>query len=207
MLTPFASERRSFSDDHPFHDSPSSGKARKHVVLVMNGMTEFDTQTLQWTLDNVVTAGCIVTLLGVMPWLNIPLFLKTRNDFWMVELEDVAPLMEKHGTVNDVKNPKRQEVMPQKKIAMGYPKRLRVVDQIRTLCPTWVVFDRYHRRNKDFYARKIPCNILMMSDDGKFDMVKSRMKISNGESTPTHDRFNVPEEFEDDDNCRKCVNF
>ena len=35
------------------------------------------------------------------------------------------------------------QVVPQKKIVMGYPQRLLVVEQVATLCPTWVVFDGY----------------------------------------------------------------
>ena len=53
-------------------ESPSSGNANKQVVIVMDGTTEFTIEPLQWTLDNVATAGCIVTLLRVIPWLNIP---------------------------------------------------------------------------------------------------------------------------------------
>lgn len=59
-------------NDLPDLDFSSPGNTNKHVVVVMDGMTEFTTDTLQWALDNVVTAGCILTLLGVMPWLNIP---------------------------------------------------------------------------------------------------------------------------------------
>lgn len=58
---------------HPDHDFISPVvNTDKHVVVVMDGMTEFTTEPLQWALDNVVTADCTVTLLGVMPWLNIP---------------------------------------------------------------------------------------------------------------------------------------
>lgn len=35
------------------------------------------------------------------------------------------------------------QVVPQKKIVMGYPLRVLVVEQLVTLCPTWVLFDRY----------------------------------------------------------------
>lgn len=63
---------RSPANDLPDLDFSSPGNTNKHVVVVMDGMTEFTKDTLQWALDNVVTAGCILTLLGVMPWLNIP---------------------------------------------------------------------------------------------------------------------------------------
>ncbi|KAG5007788.1 hypothetical protein JHK82_025714 [Glycine max] len=193
---------RSPANDLPDLDFSSPGNTNKHVVVVMDGMTEFTTDTLQWALDNVVTAGCILTLLGVMPWLNIPLFLKTRNDFWTEELEDAPPVKEKNGCGNDAKYLKRQAVIdlcrkygvvPQKKIVMGYPQRLLVVEQVATLCPTWVVFDGSHKRNKDFYAKKIPCNIFMVNDDGRVDMIKSRQMCHNGESISTELALSTPQ--------------
>lgn len=72
MLRLLAWDRRSPANDLPDHDFTSPGNTNKHVVVVMDGMTEFTTEPLQWALDNVVTAECTVTLLGVMPWLNIP---------------------------------------------------------------------------------------------------------------------------------------
>ncbi|KAG4992198.1 hypothetical protein JHK87_025655 [Glycine soja] len=168
---------RSPANDLPDLDFSSPGNTNKHVVVVMDGMTEFTTDTLQWALDNVVTAGCILTLLGVMPWLNIPLFLKTRNDFWTEELEDAPPVKEKNGCGNDAKYLKRQAVIdlcrkygvvPQKKIVMGYPQRLLVVEQVATLCPTWVVFDGV-------------------------DMIKSRQMSHNGESISTELALSTPQ--------------
>lgn len=36
---------------------------------------------------------------------------------------------------------------------------------------------------KEFYARKIPCNILMMNEEGRVDMIKSRrLMIHKGEN-------------------------
>ncbi|XP_029127530.1 uncharacterized protein LOC114915992 [Cajanus cajan] len=197
---------KSLAIDLPDHDFSSPGSTNKHVVVVMDGMTEFTTDTLQWALDNVVTAGCIVTLLGVMPWLNIPLFLKTRNVFWTEELEDAHPdpVKEKNGCGNDVKCLKRQAVIDlcrkygvvlQKKIVMGYPLRLLVVEQVATLSPTWVVFDGSHKRNKDFYAKKIPCNIFMINGDGRVDMIKSmRMTDIPRELAPSTPQMTVSEE-------------
>ncbi|KAI4328072.1 hypothetical protein L6164_020463 [Bauhinia variegata] len=52
-IMPSATER-SFSDDHLFQDSLSSGNSSKQIVVVMDDMTEFDRETLQRTLDNVV---------------------------------------------------------------------------------------------------------------------------------------------------------
>jgi hypothetical protein len=38
----------------------------------VDGMEEFTTEPLEWALKNVVVPGSVVTLVGVMPWLNIP---------------------------------------------------------------------------------------------------------------------------------------
>lgn len=64
--------------------SSTSEAASRHVVVVMDGMEEFTTDPLKWALDNVIKPGCIVTLVGAMPWLNIPreffyLFFLTSN--------------------------------------------------------------------------------------------------------------------------------
>lgn len=52
--------------------SSSSEAASRHVVVVMDGMEEFTTEPLEWALENVIMPGCVVTLIGAMPWLNIP---------------------------------------------------------------------------------------------------------------------------------------
>uniref|UniRef100_A0A9I9D760 Uncharacterized protein n=1 Tax=Cucumis melo TaxID=3656 RepID=A0A9I9D760_CUCME len=52
--------------------SSTSEAANRHVVVVMDGMEEFTTHPLEWALDNVIKPGCLVTLVGAMPWLNIP---------------------------------------------------------------------------------------------------------------------------------------
>lgn len=53
-------------------ESPGLMNTPKHVLIVMDGMKEFRTEPLEWALENVINAGSTVTLLGVMPWLNIP---------------------------------------------------------------------------------------------------------------------------------------
>lgn len=52
--------------------SSSSEAASRHVVVVMDGMQEFTTEPLEWALENVIKPGCVLTLIGAMPWLNIP---------------------------------------------------------------------------------------------------------------------------------------
>lgn len=57
------------AEDLKLQETPNSPK---NVVIVMDGMQEFTTEPLEWALKNVIEEGCIVTLLGIMPWLNIP---------------------------------------------------------------------------------------------------------------------------------------
>lgn len=72
MPRPFSSGKRSLADDLRRRDSPGSVNTTKHVVLVMDRLKEFSTEPLVWALENILEPGSVVTLLGVMPWLNIP---------------------------------------------------------------------------------------------------------------------------------------
>lgn len=76
---PFWRNKRSLADDLRFlRESPSSSSgfgsanSAKHVVIVMDGLEDFTLEPLEWALENIAPAGCTVTLLGLMPWLNIP---------------------------------------------------------------------------------------------------------------------------------------
>ncbi|CAB4279196.1 unnamed protein product [Prunus armeniaca] len=161
----------------------------KHVLIVMDGMKEFTTEPLEWALENVINVGSTVTLLGVMPWLNIPRDLfqdmagclaggtrrivicqrenEWKSDLKYLKLQKVVDLCNKYG------------VFPQKKVIMGYPSRLLVVEQITTLQATWVVFDRHQKNDRKFYAGKLPCNMVMMNEEGEVDMIKGRPMIDS----------------------------
>ncbi|KAE8690256.1 putative Ubiquitin-specific protease 20 [Hibiscus syriacus] len=175
--------------------SPGSVNVPKHVVIVMDGLKEFTTQLLEWVLENISASGHIVTLLGFMPWLNIPLSSKTWQDVWMLEFEHLTLLRERNEWKNDAKYLKLQAVlnlcrdhgvMLQKEIVMGYPLPSLVVERIISHRATWVVFnnDRYLRKNRVYFTKKIPCNMVMMSEEGDMDMIKGRPMIDNGENTP-----------------------
>ena len=56
------------AEDLKLQETPNCSK---NVVIVMDGMQEFTTEPLEWALKNVIEEGCIVTLLGIVPWLNI----------------------------------------------------------------------------------------------------------------------------------------
>ena len=66
-------KRLSLAHDLIPRDSPSSSESPRHVVVVMDGLKEFTMEPLEWVLQNIALEECCsITLLGVMPWLNIP---------------------------------------------------------------------------------------------------------------------------------------
>ncbi|KAJ8774462.1 hypothetical protein K2173_016908 [Erythroxylum novogranatense] len=173
--------------------SSSSGRTNKHVVVVMDGLKEFNAEPLQWALENVTSAGCRVTLLGAMPWLNIPLSTKTLQDVWYGEFEELSASNENGELRRDARYQKLQAVLdlcqtfgvvPQKEIVMGFPLRTLVVEKITNLHATWVVFDRYQRKYREFFAEKIQCNMVMMNESGEADVIRGKSKIgmTEGES-------------------------
>lgn len=53
--------------------SPKSIESPENVLIVMDGLEEFTVEPLKWVLENIaLMACCTITILGVMPWLNIP---------------------------------------------------------------------------------------------------------------------------------------
>ncbi|XVF51986.1 hypothetical protein PTKIN_Ptkin04bG0228700 [Pterospermum kingtungense] len=184
--------------------SPGSANAPKHVVIVMDGLKEFTTELLEWVLENIIASGHRVTFLGFMPWLNIPLSSKARQDVWTLEFENFSVIKEKNEWKNDAKYLKLQAVfdlcekhgvVPRKEIVMGYPLPMLVVERIISLGATWVVFDsnRELRKNREFFAEKIPCNMVMMNEEGYMDMIKGRPLIDIGDYTPSNSpAFLVP---------------
>ncbi|KAL5550961.1 hypothetical protein UlMin_001137 [Ulmus minor] len=192
---PFLQRKRPLAGDFRINESPANSP--KHILIVMDGMREFTTKALEWTLENLISAaGCTVTLLGVMPWLNIPLAYKTQLDVWSVISEEFGFAGDKSCEWKcDLKYLKLKAVIElcksygvtlRKKVVMGYPSRLLVVEQITSLHPTWVVFDR-HQKNMDFYSKRIPCNLVVMNEDGQVDMIKGQPIIDSGGSTPAGD--------------------
>ncbi|GMI63902.1 hypothetical protein HRI_000059500 [Hibiscus trionum] len=176
--------------------SPGSVNLPKHVVIVMDGLQEFTTQLLEWVLQNICASGHIVTLLGFMPWLNIPLSSKTRQDVWMLEFENLS-------VRNDARYLKLQAVVElcrfhgvtlQKEIVMGYPLPSLLAERIVSHRASWVVFDndRYLRKNRAYFAKKIPCKMVMMGEEGYMDMIRGRSMIDNGDNTPCESPALVP---------------
>ncbi|XP_057990803.1 uncharacterized protein LOC110645318 isoform X2 [Hevea brasiliensis] len=133
--------------------SPSSINIVKHVVIVMDALKGFSREPLQWALDHVIRTRCTITLLGVMPWLPLPLSLKTWLDVWTFALEDLSALKCRSDwkNNNDLKYQKvrgiielceQKGVVPLIKVAVGHPLRLVVLEHTTNLHATFVVLDR-----------------------------------------------------------------
>lgn len=69
MAKPSSRSQKSLKDALIQKESPNT---TPHVVIVMDALREFSIDPLRWALENIIPAGCVVTLLGIMPWLNIP---------------------------------------------------------------------------------------------------------------------------------------
>ncbi|KAG5592586.1 hypothetical protein H5410_043100 [Solanum commersonii] len=129
----------------------------KHVVIVMNALKEFSIESLEWSLKNVALKSCCsVTIIGIMPWLNIPLSAKTWTDIWSVDFQELTMIRERSDQWRSTDYSKYHKVQylidlcekygvePKIRTEMGHPLKSLVVDLITTLQPTLVVFDRYY---------------------------------------------------------------
>ncbi|KDP37889.1 hypothetical protein JCGZ_05771 [Jatropha curcas] len=119
----------------------------KHVVIVMDALKEFSRQPLQWALDHVIQTHCTITLLGVMPWLPLPLSCKTWLDVWTFDHGDLSALKSRSEWKNDHKYQKirriieqceQKGVVPCMKVAMGHPLKLVILEQTTNLHATLV---------------------------------------------------------------------
>ncbi|EEF46717.1 uncharacterized protein LOC8276850 isoform X2 [Ricinus communis] len=186
--------------------SPNSIDMVKHVVIVMDALKGFSRGPLQWALDHVIQTRCTITLLGVMPWIPLPLSCKTWLDVWTFDQEDLSALKGRSDLKNDHKYQKIRriielceqkgvgyllsyytrniKVVPCMKVAMGHPLKLVVLEQTTNLHATFVVLDRHLRKNKAFFAQRLPSSVVMMKSGGDVDMLKIRSSIDSSELTP-----------------------
>ncbi|XP_058103537.1 uncharacterized protein LOC131247114 [Magnolia sinica] len=178
-------------EDFQYRESPSCSSTSRNVVIVMDALKGFSLEPLKWALVHVIKPGFVVTLLGVMPWLNFCLSCKTWLHVWTLNLDDLHALREisewknyrKYQTVRAVLELcEKYRVIPNMKVAMGDPLRLVAVEHITNLHAAWVVFDKHQRKNKAFYAKKIPCNMVMMKSDGEVEMLRVRPMIQSSEN-------------------------
>ncbi|KAG1338354.1 hypothetical protein COCNU_04G006600 [Cocos nucifera] len=183
-------------------ESLSSQYGPKHVVLVMNALGRFSTKPLEWALEHVAEPGCVVTLLGVTPWLSFALSCKKRLDIWTWDCEDLSKMKECPEWKNDAPYQKLRTVVdlcesrgvvPLKKVAMGHPEQHIALEMTTKLHATWVVFDRHHRKWSTFYQERIPCNMVFMNGDGQVDMFKARSTLDSEETiTPPVSKIIMP---------------
>ncbi|KAL2518626.1 Uncharacterized protein Adt_14873 [Abeliophyllum distichum] len=124
--------KATITDDDVILEGPSgSNDNPTHILVVIDGLKDVSIEFLEWVLKNFTFRGnCTITLLSVMPWLNIPLSAKTWAGIWSME-HDIFDLCRKYGVGLEIKT------------EMGHPLRLLVVEKISSLQPTLVVFDRY----------------------------------------------------------------
>ncbi|KAL0409335.1 UNVERIFIED_CONTAM: hypothetical protein Sradi_1867900 [Sesamum radiatum] len=195
MPSCFPTNKTTLAEGVVLEESPASSDNPKRVLVVMDALKEFSVELLEWVLKNFSFGdSSSITLLGIMPWLNIPLSAKTWSDIWSMNLEDLSTFQEKNEFKNDPKYQKVQRlvelcqqygVVPEIKTEMGHPLRLLVVEQISSLHATLVIFDRHHdRKHIEYYAEKIPCNMLVVNDNGEVDLIKKR-KYSSSEVDET----------------------
>ncbi|KAG6780776.1 hypothetical protein POTOM_013651 [Populus tomentosa] len=86
---------------------PEIASTTTQVVLVMDGPKEFTIKPFKGALENISASGGIkVTLLGAMPWINIPQLAvgKVQGDEWKryskyVKLQAMIDLCKKKGVV------------------------------------------------------------------------------------------------------------
>ena len=44
--------------------------------------------------------------------------------------------------------------------------------------------NRHQKKDREFFARRIPCNMVIMNENGEADMIRGQPMIDNGEFTP-----------------------
>ncbi|CAN4128157.1 unnamed protein product [Withania somnifera] len=134
-----------------------SSDVPKHVLIVMDALKEFSIEPLEWALKRIALKSCCrVTILGMMPWLNIPLSAKTWSDIWSVDFQELSMIREKRDQWRSSEYAKYHKVQylidlcekygvePKMRTEMGHPLKLLVADLVTSLQPTLVVFDRYY---------------------------------------------------------------
>ncbi|KAL8089048.1 hypothetical protein AgCh_038710 [Apium graveolens] len=195
-MTPrtYSINKRSLAQDYIFQNSPGSYNLPKNAAIVMDGLKYPSMELLQWVLKYMASDGTwTITLLEVMPWLNIPLSCKKWSEEVMT---DIHNLCRNYG------------VTPNVITLMGHPLRSLVVERIASLNPTLVVIDRYHdKKDIDFYAEKVHCNIVVMNDHKEYDMIKARTRLNDSEdhSFTGQSPAPIPELMINSDNCMKFL--
>ncbi|GAA0165923.1 hypothetical protein LIER_43738 [Lithospermum erythrorhizon] len=75
--------------------SPASLNVPVSILIVHDGLEELSTEPLEWVLKEIASnMSCTIVLLGVMPWLNIPLSSKTWSEIWSMNREDLPIVQE-----------------------------------------------------------------------------------------------------------------
>nr|XP_033515929.1 uncharacterized protein LOC117280335 [Nicotiana tomentosiformis] len=122
---------------------------------------------------------------------------KTWSDIWSVDFEELPKIREKrdqwrseyakyHKVQYLIDLCEKYGVEPKIRTEMGHPLKFLVVDLITSLRANLIVFDRHHdKKNIEYYAEKVPYDMVVISEDGEVDMIKGRSqkKIKAAEET------------------------
>ncbi|KAL8112667.1 uncharacterized protein LOC141667856 [Apium graveolens] len=138
----------------------------RDVLIVMDGLKDPSMELLAWVLEHVISDGTWdITILQVLPWLNIPLCYKKWSEDVMMNIHNLC---------------RNNGVIPQVITLMGHPLRSLVVERIAALHPTLLVIDRHHdKKHIQFYAQKVRCNIVVaMNDRGEFELFNGRPRMN-----------------------------
>ncbi|XP_031287095.1 uncharacterized protein LOC116145794 [Pistacia vera] len=167
--------------------SPGCLSSDRHVVIVMDALKQFSWGPLQWTLDHVIPSNCTVTLLGVMPWIPLALSCKTR--IWTYDFGNLLALKSRSEWNNEetrgiIELCEQKGVVPFMQLAMGHPLKLVVLEKTTNLHANLVVLDRHMRKNKGFYAERLPSSVVVMNNDGGVDIIRIQSTINTCDSSP-----------------------
>ncbi|XP_073120725.1 uncharacterized protein [Henckelia pumila] len=190
MSSCFPIPKTTFAQDVILAESPGSFDDPKRILIVVDALKEFQVDLLEWVLRNfTIKNRHTITILGIMPWLNMPLSSKTWSDMWSMNLENLSYFQEKGDFKNDPKCQKVQRLIdlcqkygvePEIRSEMGHPLRLLVIEHISNLHATLVVFDRHHdRKYIEYYAEKVPCNMVVVNDNGAVNLIKKRKSVDS----------------------------
>lgn len=82
MQSCFPIPKTTFAQDLILEESPGSFDDPKRILMVVDALKKFQVDLLEWVLRNfTVKNRHTITILGIMPWLNMPceLFLSSLH--------------------------------------------------------------------------------------------------------------------------------
>ncbi|KAJ9536954.1 hypothetical protein OSB04_029687 [Centaurea solstitialis] len=185
------SKRRCLGDDLCGPRGSREPFERKHVVIVMDGTKEFSVETLEWVLKNIaLEACCTITLLGVKPWLTFVFSCKADTDIWTMNIEDLLNRKDTEEWKNDPRSQKAQALVD---LCLKYGVMIQLhnfsyIDFVN------LIYRHHNKKHIEYVAKKVPCNILVMNNNGEADMIRGRSTTfeSNDDSPSLFSSSTIP---------------